>query len=152
VAGWYLSQTFATDIPGTQVFLAPGPEEQPLSPSPSPWIVGRMVRVPARYWHRLLIALRDIDPMAANILDAWSGSAEPDEPGERHATPEKVAVVRQALHELAARLRAGAAVTDGELDALGPYTREDVTTIGDSVVRVFDEATAADAPFSAWPE
>jgi hypothetical protein len=43
-------------------------------------------------------------------------------------------------------------VTDGELDALGPYTREDVTTIGDSVVRVFDEATAADAPFSAWPE
>jgi len=100
----------------------------------------------------LLLALGDIDPVAANLLDTWSGSAEPDEPGEQHAMPEKVAVVRSALQGLTAQLRAGKGVTDRELDALGPYSREDVAAIGNAVMKVLDEAIATNSPFSAWPE
>lgn len=152
MAGWYLSQAFAPDNPGTQVFLAPGPDDQLLATDPSPWIVGRLVRVPGRFWHRLLIAINERTPDAANILDKWSGSADPNDSGEQSPDPEEVAAVRGAVRGVTARLRSGKVVTDKELDALGSYTREDIAAMADAVMRVVDEAINARAPFSAWSE
>jgi hypothetical protein len=152
VAGWYLSQEFAPDTPGSQVFLAPGPDERRLTDAPSPWIMGRLVQFPARYWHRLLIAIADDNVAAAELLDRWSGSADPDDLGEQLPTPEEMTCVRRAAEGVAARLRARNVVSDEELEELGPYTREDMARMLDAVMLVFDEAVTRGLPFSAWPE
>jgi len=152
VAGWYLSQEFAPDTPGSQVFLAPGPDEVRLSEAPTPWLHGRLVQFPGRYWHRLLLAIADDDAAVAQLLDRWSGSADPDDLGEQSPTPDDVASVRQAVERLATRLRGGNVLSDEDLEALGPYTRDDMARMLDAVMLVVDEAAATGAPFSAWPE
>jgi hypothetical protein len=152
VAGWYLSQEFASDTPGSQVFLAPGPDHQRLTIAPSPWVMGRMVQFPATYWHRLLIAIADDDATVAELLDRWSGSADPNDSGEQRPTREQVASIRRAVDVVTARLRVGDIPSDEELEELGPYTREDMARILDAVVLVIDEAATIGQPFSAWPE
>lgn len=150
--GWYLTQDFAPDTPGTQVFLAPGPEDVPLQAEASPWIRGRMVRMPGRYWHRLLCALRERAPDVAEVLDSWSGTADPD--GIANSLPTETAIVgiRTPLRDLALRLRGGEVVTDQELAQLGDYTREDMAAMLDAVMLVVETAVARHEAFSAWPE
>ncbi len=152
MAGWYLTQEFAPDTPGTQVFVAPGPEDVPLQTEVSPWIRGRIVRMPGRYWHRLLLALRGRAPEVAEVLDSWSGTADPDGVADYLPTKTAIAAVREPLRDLAVRLRGGDAVTDEELAQLGEYTRNDMAAMLDAVLLVVETAVARHEAFSAWPE
>jgi hypothetical protein len=152
MAGWYLAQEFTADAPGTQVFLAPGPEDVPLQAEPSPWVRGRMVRLPGRYWHRLLRALRDRAPDVAELLDGWSGTADPDDVADYLPTETAIAAVRKPLRDLAVRLRGGDAVTDEELAQLGDYTRHDMAAMLEAVLQVVETAVTRHEAFSAWPE
>lgn len=152
MAGWYLTQEFAPDTPGTQVFLASGPEDVPLQAERSPWIRGRMVRIPGRYWHRLLLALRGRTPEAAEVLDRWSGTADPDGAADHLPTEAAVANLRKPMRDLAELLRDGGAVTDEELALLGDYTRNDMAAMLDAVLLVLEIAMARHDVFSAWPE
>ena len=152
MVGWYLSQEFAPDTPGSQVFLAPGSDERRLSDAPSPWVMGRMVQFPGRYWHRLLLAIEDDDAKVAAVLDRWSGSADPDDLGEQQPTADEVTSVRRVVDAVSDRLCAGNVLTDEELEELGPYTRDDMARMLDAVMLVVDEASATGKPFSAWPE
>jgi hypothetical protein len=152
MAGWYLTQELAPDTPGTQVFLAPGPEDVPLTPGVSPWIRGNMVRIPGRYWHRLLLALQGKEDEAAAVLDSWSGSADPDDRGEYLPAAAVVARILESVRHIVTLLRQGNVVTDAVLDQFGPYTREDMAAMLDAVMLVVKEAEARGEPFSAWPE
>jgi len=152
VAGWYLTQRFAPDTPGTQVFLAPGPEHVAIAATVSPWIKGRMVSIPARYWHRLLLALQRHASEAAAQLDSWSGSADPDDAGEHVPTLAMATSLVEPVRHLTARLRQGQELTDRELAQLGPYTHDDMAAMLDAVMLVVDAAVARGEPFSAWPE
>ncbi len=89
---------------------------------------------------------------AADLLDRWSGSADPDDPGEHLPNVEEVATVRTALQTVAARLRAGGVITDDELEALGPFTRADMAGMAGAVMLVIEDSVARNAPFAAWPE
>ena len=150
--GWYLTQEFAPDTPGTQVFLAPGPEDVPLQTEGSPWIRGRMARMPGRYWHRLLLALRGQAPEAAELLDGWSGTADPDGVVEYLPTETALAGVRKPMRDLAVLLRGEGVVTDEELAQLGDYTRDDMAAMLDAVLLVVETSIAHKEAFSAWPE
>lgn len=152
MAGWYLTQEFAPDTPGTQVFLAPGPEEVPLAPEVSPWIRGRMVRIPGRYWHRLLLAVQQWDPEAAALLDDWSGSTDPDEDGEFMPTKATVAKLTESVRHITTLLHQGNGVAEDELEQLGPYTREDLAAMLRAVMLVIEIAATRSEAFSAWPE
>jgi hypothetical protein len=152
MAGWYLTQEFAPDTPGTQVFLAPGPEDVPLQTEGSPWIRGRMAQMPGRYWHRLLLALRGQAPEAAELLDGWSGTADPDGVAEYLPTEAGLAGVRKSMRDLAVVLRSGSVVTDEELAQLGDYTRNDMAAMLDAVLLVVETAWERQEAFSAWPE
>jgi hypothetical protein len=151
-SGFYLTQNFDPDLPGTQVFVAPGPEEIPLTEVVSPWVFARSVRFPARVWHRLLLAIRDVDAQAAALLDAWSGSADPNEnEGSRPQEADAIQVER-VLDRVALHLRAGDFVSDEELTALGDLTREDLAAMLGAVRLVIVAARKAGEPFWGWYE
>lgn len=152
MSGWYLTQEFAPDTPGTQVFLAPGPEDVSLQAERSPWIRGRMARIPGRYWHRLLLALRGRTPEVAEVLDRWSGTADPDGAADYLPTETAIAGLRKSMRDLTELLRHGGAVTDEELALLGDYTRNDMAAMLDAVLLVLETALARNEVFSAWPE
>jgi hypothetical protein len=149
---WYLSQNFELDTPGSQVFLAPGPDDLSLDEAALPWAAGRLVRFPGRYWHRLLLAIAVENAAAAEILDRWSGSPDPESSSEQLPSPSDIELVRRPMANVAAALRAGQIISDAELGLLGPHTREGLASMLDAVMIVVDEATAIGQPFDAWPE
>lgn len=142
--GVYLGEPYADDRPGTQVMVAPGSEEVPIIEGLSPYVFGRMVRVPARQWHRLLLAVQDEDPHAAELLDRWSGSADPDDEGLALPQAGELAAIEEALSGALAGIPRW---SDSERTSAWDYER-----IADAVRAVLRIAFQTGDPLTAWFE
>lgn len=129
-----------------QVFCAPGPEEEPLPLTESPWHVARCARAPMEHWERLeeLLAMR-----LPEYLDLWDQACSVDHEDflDRDQTEEFL----RGLGKLAELVM--------QVEPLTPEVTEDIPEnleprehqrMVEAVMAIAKEALRLEEPFDSW--
>jgi hypothetical protein len=133
-----------------QVFVAPGPEDEPLGESP--WLYGRGVSLPLEYWRLVRGFAETLDPAAAARLAEQSGGIGLDDvtiPFDVTAVAESIRFLGRVIEELLAAPPLVPEPNDGYPEG---YPNETIAEMVKDVRAVMEESARRREPFSAWKE
>jgi hypothetical protein len=136
-----------------QVFVAPGPEEEPLTAYESPWLDGRWVTLPLGDWHAILRFAEEVDEPGGRRLWLQSGGSAlagdlqiPFEPAAIEASIDLLARTTRALKDAPPLVPEP---TEAQPEA---YANEELARMASLVLHVMQEALSRREPFRAWNE
>jgi hypothetical protein len=133
-----------------QVFVAPGPEGQPLGASP--WLRDREVRIPLEYWYLVEELAERLDPAAAERLAEHSGTLGLDGdtiPFDAAAVGESIAFLGRLADELGS---SPPLVPEPDDEFPEGYPNETIAEMVRDVRTVLEESARRGEPFRAWNE
>lgn len=128
-----------------QRYEAPGPEDEPLLPTPNAWVLGRHVTLPLHYWEAILDFAEDLDPDAGRRLRERSGRAGWDHADEIEISPEDALRTAAFLDRLAGAVAEADALVPEPTDTFPEaYPNEELVRMVRAVQAVFAEAGRRD--------
>lgn len=133
-----------------QVFIAPGPEDEPLGESP--WLHGRDVYIPLEYWLLVREFASKLDPAAADRLAEQSGDIGLDGltiPFDAAAVAESIRFLDRIGEELRA---ASPLIAEPDDEYPDGYPNETIAEMVRDVRKVLEESLRRGEPFEAWTE
>jgi hypothetical protein len=134
-----------------QVFVAPGPDSEPLTETELPWLAGRCLTFPAAQWRLILAEARLLDEQQAAALERCSGDFSYDSDPESTPAEAELTTLIGFLAEVGAHLaKRGAFAAEPPEDLEFFYHHDDYIGIVDLVRRVFEESKRRGRPFRAW--
>ncbi|MCU1666799.1 MAG: hypothetical protein JWR58_6864 [Pseudonocardia sp.] len=137
----------------SQVFVAPGPDDELLTATDLPWLAGRAVVLPAPQWQLVVMEGALLHPRAAAELERVSGDFAYDSDPEFQLRDEELAALVRFLTDLGAHLaerRAFTAEPPQDLEFL--LDIDDYVGMVELVRLVFEESLRTGLPFRAWVE
>lgn len=136
-----------------QIFNAPGDEESPLLSQPSPWVVDRLVSIPAEQWWILLQKAKENDPQLGQSLVLASGDTNPGGDLTVAYDAEHLRGLVQFVEQLASRIEQGPILvpepTEEIPEAFAPSEHARMLR---NVAAVFRESGMTGEPYEAWRE
>ena len=136
-----------------QVFAAPGPEDEPISPEESPWLDGRWVTVPYGDWSAILRFAEDLDDAGGQRLWLQSGTSAA---AGTAAIPFDAGAIRDSVDFLqrvaGALIAADPLVPEPTDEQPEAYPNEELARMAEHVRAVMEEALRRGEPFRAWNE
>jgi hypothetical protein len=140
-------------VGASQVFVAPGPDDELLTATDLPWLAGRAVVLPAPQWQLVVTEAALLDSRAAAELERVSGDFAYDSDPEFQLRDDELAALLRFLADLGAHLaerRAFTAEPPEDLEFLLDF--EDYVGMVELVRLVIEESRRTGMPFRAWVE
>jgi hypothetical protein len=133
-----------------QIFAAPG-EDVPLPVAPSPWHLGRRVRLFLEHWQLLLKFAATVNPSAAGLLEQSSTPESHDDRVE--LSDELLDRLSTFLDELLDALQGAPPLVPAPTEEiLEDYTNDEYGRMLAALKAVIAESRRLGLPFEAWIE
>jgi hypothetical protein len=136
-----------------QIFVAPGPEEEPLPIAASPWHQDRWVHLPKEHWGVIVDFAASIDPTAAEWLDEISTSSDPEHDHYVRLSAQDAERLLAFLRRLGEAIETAEPLVPKATDEVpDEFVNDEHVRMLEAVSAVIAEATRRGEPFRAWKE
>ena len=136
-----------------QMFVAPGPDDEPLAAEPSPWVEERSVILPREHWVVILDFARRFNTALAERLSAYSLPARAYEDDFVRVPPEEAEELIRFLNRIAEEIEKSEPLVPEPTEEIpDAFVNEEHARMARAVAAVYAESIRRDEPFRAWVE
>jgi hypothetical protein len=136
-----------------QIFNAPGDEDSPLLNEPSPWVVDRLVSIPAEQWWILLQKAKESNAQLGENLVLASGDTNPAGDLTITHNAEHLRTLAQFVEQLASRIEHGPILVPEPTEEIPEaFEPSEHARMLRNVAAVFRESEMTGEPYEAWRE
>lgn len=136
-----------------QMFVAPGPEDEPLPAEPLPWVEERSVILPREQWVVILDFARRFNEALTEKLSAYSLPVRAYDDDDMRVPREEAEELIQFMNHIAEEIeKADPLVPEPTEEIPDAFGNEEHARMVRAVAAVYSEALRRDEPFRAWVE
>lgn len=129
-----------------QLFIAPGPDDDALPITASPWHVGRLVALPMEHWEVILAFAAEVDESDAEMLRELSYRPREEPLPLEEELEDAIGFLRELQHHIK---KAPPLVPEVTEEIPENFENQEHVRMIDAVVAVLEEAKRKQLPFEA---